>query len=249
MSWALRLILFMLLLALSPQTGAAQSMLTGWVIDAKTKETLPEVHVINKRSHKGTLTNGDGYFEIALQWGDTIIFSNIAYQYFHFVYRDSSTALTEVVISMEEQNYLLSEVAVTGYKLTTNKPRAVPLRKPNQPRNEELRSDEEMLNSLLTSGGMLYRLFSDRARQLALLRRLQLEDAYRAKLEESNNRVAVERLTGLDQSELEALMFYCKYAPGRISTLNDYEFLISVQYCFRQYLKDKEMESFLQQFD
>lgn len=82
-----------------------------------------------------------------------------------------------------------------------------------------------------------------------MLAQLKAEDAYREKLEESNNRGSVVQLTGLSKDELEAFMFYCKFAPVRMQSLNDYEFLISVQQCYRLYVKEHEMESFLEQFD
>jgi len=230
--------------------GMAQiDTLSGWVLDGESQEVVPAVHVVNKNSLKGTMTDTEGYFQIRLAPGDTVVFSNIAYKFHYFVYRDSATPLREVIIQMEEQNYLLEEVPVYSYRLTTNKPRAIKLRKPAEPPPEKLRSDATMLAQDLEAGGFIYRLFSSKAQQLARLRELQIEDAYRQRLEISNNRSSVIKLTGLSRDELEAFMFYCKYAPVNMRHLNDYEFLISVQYCFREYVKEKELEGFLQQFD
>ncbi len=44
-------------------------------------------------------------------------------------------------------------------------------------------------------------------------------------------------------------MFYCKFSGARMSTLNDYEFLISVQYCYQEYVRERRLEEFLEQFD
>lgn len=175
------------------------------------------------------------------------MFSNIAYQYFYFIYRDSVT-LEEIVVPLKEQNYLLDEAAVTSYKLTTNKPRAIELSRPSEPRSADLRSDAAMLSTDLEAGGFLYELFSRKASQLAALRRLQVEDAYRQRLEMNNNREAVIKLTGLNREELEAFMFYCKYSV-RMRHMNDYQFLLSVQRCFRNYVKERELEEFLNQWD
>lgn len=229
-------------------TAQATEQINGWVLDGKTKETVPGVHVINKRTLKGTISDADGYFELGLEKGDSILFSNIAYKYFYFVYRDS-TVLEEVIITMEEQNYLLDEVSVFSYELTTNKPREMKLNKPRIKSNEEIDDPRPIKATLQNPAEYLYNLFGSKPRQLRKLAQLKAEDAYRRKLEESNNRRAVIALTGLNKDELEAFMFYCKYIPVNMNRLNDYEFLLAVQACFQRYMKDRELEGFLEQFD
>ena len=226
-----------------------QQKLTGWVIDQESKKTLKGVHAVNKRTLKGTVTGPEGYFELRLSRGDTIVFSNIAYKYYYFVYKDSATALEEVIVPLEEQNYLLEEVSVFAYKLTSNKPREVELQKPRRPQAKELPQDKPVEATVANPAEYLYNLFGSKPRQLRKLAQLQKEDAYRKKLRESNNRQRVMELTGLKRSELEAFMFYCKYSPVRMRRMNDYEFLRSVRRCYQLYVKDKELDRFLQQWD
>jgi len=244
-------ILGLILLAPSfyAQSDTSLKVLDGWVLDGHSKETVPGVHVINKRSLNGTVTDENGYYEMDLILGDTIIFSNIAYKYFYFIYNSDSVQIKEVLVAMEEQNYLLEEVSVFSYELTTNKPKEIKLRKPQIPSNDEIRDPLIIKAGLDNPAEYLYNLFGSKPRQLRKLAQLKSEDAYREKLEESNNRQAVIRMTGLSKDELEAFMFYCKYVPVNMNQLNDYEFLISVQACFRRYMKDRELESFLEQFD
>ncbi len=223
--------------------------LTGIVIDQKTGKTIPRVHVINIRNLKGTLSDNNGTFEISLQFGDTIVFSNIAYKYFYFIYSDSSSAVEAVSIFMEEQNYLLNEVSVFSYKLTSNDPKEIKLNKPDIPNDEEIDDGRIIEASPRNPAEYLYNLFGSRPRQLRKLAELKIEDHYRKKLKESNNRKSVIKLTGLSREELEALMFYCKFIPVKIRTFSDYEFLKSVQYCFWEYVKEKELDDFLQQFN
>ncbi len=233
-------------------TGSNKSLaqsLSGYLVDTETNEFIPATHVINTRTYKGTLTNGNGAFSIELQWGDTIVFSNIAYRYFYFVYQDSSSALTDVIIEMEEQNYLLNEVGVYSYQLTTNEEKQIQIMKPSVPGNNQIKDEEIIKASALNPVDLLYNLFGSKPQELMELARLKEEDAYRHKLHENNNRKSVVSLTGLSYEELEAFMFYCKYSPVRMHSLNDYQFLLSVQRCYKQYVKEKEMEDFLNQFD
>lgn len=238
----------LLTLLLTAKLAMAQTI-NGVVVDSKTLELIPGTHAINKTTLKGDLTDAEGRFELEINWGDTIVFSNIAYKYFYFVYNDSSTALKNVVIRMEEQNYLLNEVSIFSYKLTSNDDKAMEFKKPAIPDNSELRDGRIVRASPANPADYLYNLFGSKPRQLRMLAELKAEDYYRQKLEHSNNRSSVITITGLSREELEAFMFYCKFAPVRIQTMNDYEFLKSVQRCYLQYVKDKELEDFLQQFD
>ncbi len=242
------IVLYTFILFSIPLSGQATETLNGWVLDGKSQETVPGVHVINKRTLKGTVSDQDGYFELELIKGDSILFSNIAFKYLYFVYRDS-TVLEDVVIQMEEQNYLLDEVSVFSYTLSTNKPRAMVLKKPAIKSNNEIRDRQPLEATLANPAEYLYNLFGSKPRQLRKLAQLKAEDAYREKLEESNNRESVIKLTGLRRDELEAFMFYCKYVPVGMNRLNDYEFLLAVQACFKRYMKDRELEGFLEQFD
>lgn len=223
--------------------------LSGIVIDEQTRKVVPNTHVINKRTLKGTLTNDGGSFTISLSWGDTIVFSNIAYQYFYFIYQDSATELTDAMVEMKEQNYLLSEVSIFSYELTTNKDKEIVLNDPLIPSGEDLDDGTIIRAGIQNPAEFLYNLFGSKPRQLRILAQLKAEDAYRLKLEESNNRKGVVELTGLSQEELEAFMFYCKFAPVYMNTMNDYQFLISVKHCFQEYVKERELEEFLEQFD
>lgn len=223
--------------------------LNGWVVDIQDSTVISEVHVINKSNLKGSISDRSGYFDIPLNFGDTIVFSNIAYQYFYFVYNDSSSATTDVVIEMKEQNYLLNEVSIFSFKLTSNEDKAIVLQKPTYPKSDQISDGRIIKASVSNPAEYLYNLFGSKPRQLRMLAQVKAEDAYRRKLKEHNNRESVVELTGLSQEELEAFMFYCKYSPVRMRTLNDYEFLISVQSCYAQYVKERELEGFLQQFD
>tara|TARA_R110002072_G_scaffold43789_6_gene123028 strand:- start:352 stop:1071 length:720 start_codon:yes stop_codon:yes gene_type:complete len=223
--------------------------LYGTIKDKQTEENIPEVHVINKRTLKGTVSNREGEFLIKLQFGDTIVFSNISYKYLYFVYNDSSALLENTLVEMEEQNYLLHEVSIFSYELTSNAPKEMKIDEPLYPSNDEIGDGKIIRASPSNPAEYLYNLFGSKPKQLRKLAILKAEDAYREKLEVSNNRESVISLTGLSKDELEAFMFYCKFTQVRMNHLNDYDFLLAVQRCYAQYVRDKELEGFLEQFD
>jgi hypothetical protein len=72
-------ILFFLFAAFSLQVYG-QTSVEGLVIDSKYGTPLPYCPVVVKKSSKGTLTNAEGRFRIAVQPSDTLVLSYIGYQ-------------------------------------------------------------------------------------------------------------------------------------------------------------------------
>lgn len=204
---------------------------------------IPNTHVINKRNYAGTITNGIGEFMMAARVGDTLVFSNVSFQFYY--YQVTGNEPDNLIIKLRTRNFLLDEVSVTAYKLTSNDPKPMPVGKPMIPSNDEIRTPQAIAPTIGNPVDYLYYLFSRRAKQLERLRTLQMEDYYRQKLRQGNNRAILEQLTGLPKEELERFMFYCKYSDTYINTLNDYEFLISLLHCYDQYERDKAVEQLL----
>lgn len=232
-----------LLILLVSNGALAQSyILKGTVLDKDSSFALPNSYVVNNKTFAGTVTNGIGYFEISVAKGDTIVFSNVGYQ-FKYLGIDSAVIsnINKVkTIKLPPRNYLLDEVSI--YAITSNNPRTMPQSKPRVPGNEDIRIPQAVAPTLANPLDLLYYSFGKRPKQLAALRRLQREDYYRQKLEEGNNRESLEELTGIPKEEMEAFMFYCKYSDTQIRTFNDYQFLVSLLECYEEFERNKERQ-------
>lgn len=238
----LRSIFLLLLLSASMQSYAQSYILKGTVVDRDSSFALPNSYVVNNKTFAGTVTNGIGYFEISVAQGDTLVISNVGYQ-FKYIAIDSAMvaqAKKEKTFKLIPRNYLLDEVSI--YAITSNNPRTMPQRKPRVPINSDIRTPESIAPTLANPLDLLYYSFGKRPRQLAALRKLQQEDYYRRKLEEGSNREILEQLTGIPKEEMEAFMFYCKYSDTEIKTFNDYQFLVSLLSCYEEYERVKESE-------
>lgn len=231
------------LLLCSSTSALAQSyILKGTVVDRDSSFALPNSYVVNNKTFAGTVTNGIGYFEISVAQGDTIVFSNVGYQ-FKYLAIDSAVVAKikeERLIKLVPKNFLLDEVSI--YAITSNNPRTMPQAKPRVPSNADIRIPEAVAPTLANPLDLLYYSFGKRPRQLAALRKLQQEDYYRRKLEEGSNREILEELTGIPKAEMEAFMFYCKYSDAEIRTFNDYQFLVSLLDCYELYEREKERQ-------
>lgn len=229
--------------AIASFASTAQSyVLKGFVVDKESNEGVPNSHVVNKHTFVGTVTNGLGYFELPVALGDTVVMSNVGYQ-FKYVAIDSALVLQlhkTLNFKLDARNYLLDEVSI--YAITSNNPKTMPKGEPLVPRNDRIHISEPVAPTLANPLDLLYYTFGKRPKQLAALKALQKEDAYRHKLEEGNNRSILEELTGIPKEEMEAFMFYCKYSDTEIRLLNDYQFLISLLDCYEEYGREKEQQ-------
>ena len=215
----------------------------GTVITSDSSQAIPNTHVINKTTFAGTITNGIGEFLIQGNIDDTLVFSNVSYSFYY--HRITGKEGNNLIIKLKTRNYLLDEVSVNAYKLTSNDPKPMAVGEPMIPRNEDLTQPEPLAPTLGNPVDYLYYLFSRRPKQLQELKRLYVEDYYKRKLKQGNNREMLIQITGIPRAELEAFMFYCKYSDVYIRTLNDYDFLTSLLACYDQYEREKAINKVL----
>ena len=121
---------FAVVLALGcmPRTAVAQSyVLKGTVVDRDSSFAVPNSYVVNNKTYFGTVSNGIGYFEIPVSMGDTLVISNVGYQFYYLAIDSAlvSGIREELLIKLVPRNYLLDEVSI--YAITSNNPRTMPV--------------------------------------------------------------------------------------------------------------------------
>jgi hypothetical protein len=208
-------------------------------------EILPSVHVVNPRTSKGTITNMNGRFRLQVQIGDTLVFSMLSFAYlYHVIQKEDFSKERRFV--MKKENYLLDEVSIFSYQLTSNRPRTMPLRKPTVPDNKNIREpglpSPAQFNDPLEA---IYQAFSSRIKQLKILEELKARDAFYEKLEEGNNRHVLMRITGMSKEDLQPFLFFCQMGYDYIENATDYELLISLLQCYGNYVHARDMKEFM----
>lgn len=86
----------------------------GIVVEDK-NNSVEGVHVFNKTTLKGTITNADGFFKINVKEQDTILFSSISYKMKEIIVTDSMINRKGIIIQMISTIYELDEVVVNPY--------------------------------------------------------------------------------------------------------------------------------------
>ncbi len=241
--------MYKFLIFLMPFSLFGQSDAIWGVIVNAEGENLSEVHVVNKHTSKGTISNANGRFRISASVGDTLVFSLISYKYYYHRVEniDFENAIT---VRLSKEEFMLEEVSIFSYQLTSNEPKAMKLRKPAVPSDEDIRDP-----GLPSPAGLanpidaVYQAFSKRIKQLKILEGYKERDAFQSKLEEGNNRQILLNVTGMSQQQLKPFLFYCQMGPGYISSATDYELLISLLRCYKEFIHDSEMQEFMDDYD
>lgn len=210
---------------------------------------LVEVHVINKNLTLGTVSNARGQFGIDVRIGDTVVFSNISYQYFYHFVKPADT-LKQLLVVMQVRSFMLDEVSIFTYELSTNREKAMKKGQPMIPRNDKIKDPKPLeVNAIASPIDYIYSLFSNREQQLRALQELRKQDAFREQLNKGKNHQYLLQLTNLTEAELEQMLFFCRYSRTYISTASDYELLISLLSCFEEYESIKKREQILDEWE
>lgn len=91
---------------------AQQVEVTGKVTEATTGEPLPGVSIVKKGTTLGTTTDSEGTYSLAVERGDTLMFSFVGMQSREVVVGTSNV----INVALEEQVEALEQVVVTGYQ-------------------------------------------------------------------------------------------------------------------------------------
>lgn len=205
----------------------------GLIIEDKSKDPVPNVTIVNVRNESSSSSNVNGRFSISANEGDTLVFSKPG-----FAYRYSSAENnSEVLIDLLPQNFLLEEVPITAYKLTSNLPKQIPLKKPSRPSGLDIAIPQSVKPTLANPIDFLYDQFGKRPRQLRELKEILENENYRQKLAKNNNRNALFELTGLTSNQIEELLLFCTWDKQMIQYKTDYELLLSLYSCYQDYIR------------
>jgi hypothetical protein len=111
-----QLIPFFLFFIVITYSQEKRKLITGKILLEKT--IISDVHVINKNTKQGTITNDDSWFEIPVSIGDSLQFTHVNLKEKHIVITKEIFTKRTLEIKLEEQTYSLNEI-------TLEKPRSI----------------------------------------------------------------------------------------------------------------------------
>jgi hypothetical protein len=232
---------FFLSLAFLLYNGVAFSqeivVFSGFVTEEQSLERIPDVMIVNSRSEERLSTDIQGRFRLKARIHDTLVFSRPGFGYRYVVARNADS----VRVTMPPRNFLLEEVPVTAYKLTSNLPKDVVIKEPARPSGSAIQVPQAKAPTIANPIDFLYDQFGNRPRQLRELAALVNSDQYRVQLAQSRNREALFALTGLTESRIEEVLLFCRYNQSAIHAATDYELLVSLIDCYQEFERRQQI--------
>lgn len=110
--------LFLLSFIFFSTSYAQQKELSGKIIDNTT--SIPNAHILNLTTQKGTFTNKNGDFLILANLNDVIQISSISHEVHKFTVSKSNLDTKKILIELKVKNNLLDEVIIKSTQLTGN---------------------------------------------------------------------------------------------------------------------------------
>lgn len=247
------LVAFIALLAINipnsfSQEVTGQKLLSGRVINSKDSSPLPDVHIVNIRSARGTISNANGSFVLLVESGDQLLFQSLGYHNDTLMI-DFNHFNDYEVIALREQVYELPVVDVFPYNNFTDFKYAFLNFKDKEPAYQlhlpELPNLAEPSNGFgVTIPGpitAIYDQFSKRGRELRKYQEVLIADNLQRRASRVVNVETVRRYTSLkDEAEIYRFLRYCNMSDEYIVSVSEYEVYQQLLACFQQYTLEKD---------
>ena len=240
-------------IALAQDTSSVM-MLNGQVVEIQDSSKIPDVHVINLTSRKGTVTNDSGEFALSVKLNDRILFSHLGYEVDTLLITQSILSQQDLIqFTLIETSYLLSIFSVLSISTFEEFERAfmalelpddnvyvnipLPVLNPRIPDNPAF--------TIYVPFDLSY--FSKKARDLRKYRAMLEKDEKQQAIYARYNPGVVEKVTGIsNEKEVEVLMEYCDFSDEFIKNAIDYDLYVAIIQCYDTYQEDPKVPDIFQ---
>ncbi|MGV7107843.1 carboxypeptidase-like regulatory domain-containing protein [Flavobacterium sp. U410] len=243
------------LLAIVSQFAFAQndtivSSLQGTVINSQTRLPMNNVHVINTTIVKGTITDGNGYFELPAKVNDTLLFSYLGFETIKvrvthdwIKNKSSKVVLTEKALALEE--VVVARYNLTGYVEVDT--RLIPVNEDAyrysisglnagyEAGDKSPSAVTKVLQSIFNPADFLYNTFGKRPKQMDKLKKMKQDDSVRELLATKYDRTTLAALLEVDKDDIPLILQNCNYSEYFIKTANDLQILDAISACYEEY--------------
>lgn len=222
----------------------------GQIVSAHDSAAIAFAHVYNKNSQKGVASNVDGKYRIMAKAGDSLEFRMIGY-------KDTTLSFSQAkamnyIIPLSERTYRLRQVDVRANRFKEPFAPAEPSKDPyvgyRSVKPSGRGAQEQKIGAGPVEGGVavtgaltaLANKFNKKEQQRERIRQLkeqdQLNKYYKALFEYWFDKEIVAEITGLQGSELNKFIRFCKPSLHFLEEATEYEVITAIQKYHRQYL-------------
>ena len=221
----------------------------GVIINKEDNKPVPFVHVINIRNKTGTASNLQGRFSIIIKYSDTLVFSAIGFDKYIFNLSERvETKQLDITIEMNTNSFELAPVSVFAYKDEMAFKQAILDLEVNNENNQariqlpgvHYGVKSEVSPSILNPLSYFYYKTSKRAKEERKYKLLEKEYEGWKNIAEKYNPMIVQEVTGLQEDIVEDFMNFCKLDNKYIEISTQYEIVIAINNCLKDYKKQSE---------
>jgi hypothetical protein len=188
--------------------------------------SLENIHIINKSSQKGTITNNYGEFKIPVKENDTLIFSSIQFEFKQHIVSLKELKSASIVIHLIAKINNLDEIVVKNHDLSgflkndlentnlKNQVDAFSLNLPNAGKAPV--TEVDFINRKInyySKGGSLNKLYgwvSGKKKELKKLRSIETESVILLKIRELVTDKYLTETLNIKKEDIPAFIEYCK---------------------------------------
>lgn len=225
------------------------TMVSGKVLNAANDVPINNVHIVNLNQVRGSVTDGDGNFEIRAAVNDTLYFSYLGFKTIQVRVTNDWFRFGEVKIKMTELGIALEEVVVqpvqltgyleidaknipiydnyrysisglnTGYEGGDNSPGAI----------------SRVLGAVFNPADALYNIFGKQPKNMRKLRQMKEDDEIRNLLVNKFDRQTLMALLQINRVDIDEILRRCNYSKTFMETANDLQILDAISGCYEEY--------------
>lgn len=231
----------------------SKSELSGIILETKEGEALPFVHIFNKTSGKGAISDLEGSFSIPFNTADTIIFSAVGFEDYIFIVSNSEKLSRHyfITIKLSQSTFELSPLTIFAFKDEASfKSDILNLKLPDAEKEiiipgsftgtPQPAKTRVYLNRGLACDGCItsiLNLFNKEVKESKKYKRELQEEPRVHEIYKKYNPEIVQEITGLREEKLVEFMDFCKLSDDFIIASNEYDLMISINNCFEQFIE------------
>lgn len=231
------------------QVAEPVQTVTGTIINDNTKFPISNVNIININKVRGTITDEQGNFKLAVSVNDTLHITMVGFQSLRIRVTNDWVKTKTTKIQLTEKAYALEEVIVGRYNLTGYievDSKLIPVKENYRYSISGLTEGYEageyapnafgkVMGSIFNPADALYNFFGKKPTELKRLREMKKDDTVRNLLETKYDRETIAVLLGVNKKEIAEILERCNYSESFVRTANDLQILDAISSCYEEY--------------
>ena len=230
----------------------SKNRVRGKVQSESSKSILQNVHVLNLSKVFGTITDGEGIFEINASVNDTLYFSYIGYKPLKIVVTNDLIKYegNDLTFNLTELALALEEVVITPYRLTgyldidvknapiNSSPRYRIIGLPNLGYEGGRRTRSgisKVLGAIFNPADFLNSLFKRNPKKMAKLRLMREDEEIKNLLSTKFDREVLVQLLGIPKVDINEILRNCSFSDTFIKEANDLQIMEAINECYDEY--------------